>query len=148
MLKLTKKTEYALIALSHLSHAEGNNTINVREISDHNNIPFPVLSKVLQQLAQKDFVEPVKGARGGYHIKGDLSKQNLLQFLERMEGPIGLVDCITVHGCTHSDTCVIRSPLQIINDTIISVFNEMSLADVIKHHHFAPDQIPEGISGG
>jgi len=135
MLKLTKKTEYALLALGHLSRAGQGATINVREIADTHQIPFPVLSKVLQRLAREGYVEPTKGAHGGYRLREELAQRNLGQFLEQMEGPFGLVDCIAVPNCTQLDGCLIRTPLQVINETILAAFHRMSLAEVI---HYAP----------
>ncbi len=133
MLKLTKKTEYALLALGHLNQAGRGAAINVREIADTYQIPFPVLSKVLQRLAREGYVEPTKGARGGYRISEELTRHNMWQFLEQMEGPLGLVDCITMPDCSQEATCLIRSPLHAINDTIAAAFHRMSLADVFRH---------------
>ncbi len=133
MLKLTKKTEYALLALGHLHQAGRGAAINVREIADTYQIPFPVLSKVLQRLAREGYVEPTVGARGGYRIREELAQHNMWQFLEQMEGPLGLVDCITMTDCSQQAACLIRSPLHAINDTIAAAFHRMSLADVFRY---------------
>ncbi len=133
MLKLTKKTEYALLALAHLNRAGRGAAINVREIADTYQIPFPVLSKVLQRLAREGYVEPTKGARGGYRIRVELAQHNMWQFLEQMEGPLGLVDCITMPDCSQQAACLIRSPLHAINETIAAAFHRMSLADLFRH---------------
>lgn len=133
MLKLTKKTEYALLALGHLHQAGRDAAINVREIADTYQIPFPVLSKVLQRLAREGYVEPTKGAKGGYRIREELAQHNMWQFLEHMEGPLGLVDCVTLPDCDQEAACHIRSPLHAINDTIAAVFHRMSLADVFRY---------------
>ena len=84
MLKLTRKTEYAFMALGHLSRPEGGSVTKVREIADTCGIPFPILAKVMQRLARKGFVEPVQGARGGYRLKALLTDVSLWQFLERI----------------------------------------------------------------
>jgi Rrf2 family protein len=138
MLKLTKKTEYALLALGHLGQAGPGETVNVREIADTHQIPFPVLSKVLQRLAREGYVEPTKGAHGGYRLRAELARHNLGQFLEQMEGPFGLVDCIAVQECNQLDDCLIRTPLQVINETILAAFHRMSLAEVIHYPAGAP----------
>ena len=133
MLKLTKKTEYALLALGHLYQAGQDAAINVREMADTYRIPFPVLSKVMQHLAREGYVEPTKGAKGGYRIREELAQHDMWQFLEDMEGPLGLVDCITMPDCEQESACSIRSPLHAINDTIVAVFHRMSLADVFRY---------------
>ena len=130
MLKLTKKTEYALLALTHLGQAESESITKVREIADAHDIPFPVLAKVMQQLAKMEFVEPIQGAQGGYRLKTSLREINLWQFLERMEKPSGIVDCVADHDCAQMGSCTIRTPLQAIDRRIRTVFDGMTLDDV------------------
>jgi Rrf2 family protein len=132
MLKLTRKTEYALMALGHLSKAEDEGTTKVREISGIYDIPFPVLAKVMQRLAQKGFVEPIQGAQGGYRLKADLADVNLWQFLEKMEGPLGIVDCVSEDDCTQMGSCNIRNPMRVIDYTLKSVFTGLTLEHVIQ----------------
>ncbi|MBA7617031.1 MAG: Rrf2 family transcriptional regulator [Calditrichaeota bacterium] len=134
MLKLTRKTEYALMALGCLSRPDGGSVTKVREIADNCDIPFPVLAKVMQQLARKGFVEPVQGAQGGYRLKANLADVNLWQFLDRMEGPLGIVDCVNVSEdeCTQVESCSIRSPMRVIDHTLKTVFTDLSLEQVVR----------------
>lgn len=145
MLKLTRKTEYALLALGHLCHDDGGSATKVREIADTYNIPFPVLAKVMQQLARHNFVEPIKGAQGGYRLKVDPVDIDLWQFLEQMEGRSAIVGCFVDDDCTQLPTCMIRSPLHVIDDTIKSVFHGMTLKDVIRPA--VPIRGPVGATG-
>ena len=134
MLKLTRKTEYALMALGCLSRPDGGSITKVREIADTCGIPFPVLAKVMQHMAHVGFVEPVQGAQGGYRLKVRLADVNLWQFLERMEGPLGIVDCLFVNEdeCTQVESCSIRSPMRVIDHTIKSVLTGLSLENVVR----------------
>ena len=59
MLKLTRKTEYALIALRHLRFIGKEHVVSSKEIANQYNIPKPLLSKVLQDLARQNFIEPI-----------------------------------------------------------------------------------------
>ncbi|MFB0517089.1 MAG: Rrf2 family transcriptional regulator [Candidatus Neomarinimicrobiota bacterium] len=132
MLKITRKTEYALMALGHLSQAASEDITKVREIADTYDIPFPVMAKVMQRLAHKGFVEPIQGAQGGYRLRADLADVNLWQFLERMEGPLGIVDCVSEDDCTQMGSCNIRNPMQVIDHTLKSVFTRLTLEHVIR----------------
>lgn len=132
MLKITRKTEYALLALGYLYRADGDEVVKVRQIAETHDVPFPVLAKVMQQLRRVGLVEPVQGAQGGYRLKGDMGEVNLWQFMEQMEGPMGLVDCMTSSDCTQMEMCTIQSPLQVIDQTVRQVLNATSLKDVIR----------------
>ncbi len=132
MLKITRKTEYALLALGHLSQGKLDTVTKVREISDLHLIPFPVLSKVMQNLARAGYVEPVKGAHGGYRLSAQTGDTSLMLFLDRMEGPMGIVDCFVDAECDQLSGCSIRTPLQIIDETLRQVFNNIPLNNVIS----------------
>ncbi len=140
MLKLTRKTEYALMALGHLSRTAEEGVTKVRKIADAHDIPFPVMAKVMQQLARKGFVEPVQGAQGGYRLKAQLADVSLWQFLERMEGPLGIVDCVSLSEdeCTQVESCSIRSPMRVIDHTIKAVFTDLSLEQVVRPYARGP----------
>jgi DNA-binding IscR family transcriptional regulator len=55
MLKLTKKADYGLIALKHLTVVRPRSA-SAKEIADRYGVPVPVLSKVLQKLARAGFL--------------------------------------------------------------------------------------------
>lgn len=131
MLKFNRKTEYALLALQHLNGSDDKSITKVREIAVTFNIPFPVLAKVMQQLARYDFVEPLQGARGGYRLGPRGLDSSILQFLEAMEGPQGLVDCLADGECDQLANCTIRTPLSELDITIRQFFSNIKLQDVL-----------------
>ena len=131
MFKLTRKTEYALLALQELSNSAEADIIKVREIAERRQIPFPVLAKVMQRLARHNYIEPTQGARGGYQLLEQAMTTNMWQFLEEMEGPQGLVDCFMEASCEQLETCSIRSPLQELDRSIRQFFYGVKLKDVL-----------------
>ena len=130
MFKFTRRTEYALIAMRHLQSKSISEITTAKEISDQYIIPFEILSKVLQFLAKVKIIEPVYGPNGGYLIKQDLSHISLWDFLEIMEGPLGLADCFLDSDCTQLDNCNIRSPIQQINNKMKNILSNMRVSDV------------------
>lgn len=130
MLKLTRKTEYALIALRHLRLVDLDEVVSAKDIAAHYNIPPPLLAKVLQELSRRDFVEPVQGPKGGYRLKAKLDTITMTQFFEMMEGPLGLMDCYFDSNCKLLDNCNIRLPIQRLNESMRTMFDKMTLSDV------------------
>ena len=130
MLKLTRKTEYALIALRHMLTA-GVETVNsTREIAIQYHIPYPLMAKIMQHLAKKDIVRPVQGPRGGYLLSANLEKISLTEFFESMEGPLGVMDCYIDDRCELFERCNIRAPIQQINQNLRSMFDNITVYDV------------------
>ena len=132
MLKLTKKIEYALIALQHMQEKNHNDITSAKEVAENFDLPVSLLAKVLQQLAKHKIVEPIQGPSGGYRLRKPLETIKLNDFIEIVEGPVGLVDCLKDPDCSHVGTCNIRVPIERINNTIKDLFSNMTLADITK----------------
>ncbi len=132
MLKLSRKTEYALMALRHLRDKNPDELASAKEIAETYHIPGELLAKTLQQLARAEIVETVQGAHGGYRLNADLDSVCLNDFIELLEGPVALTDCSIDQDCALIKTCSIRSPIHRINDTMKNLFSNMTLNDVIQ----------------
>ena len=57
MLKLTKKIEYALIALQHMQSKNNNEVTSVKEVTEEYDLPASLLAKVLKQLAKNNIID-------------------------------------------------------------------------------------------
>ena len=130
MLKITRKVEYALIALRHLKGKKHGELTTAKEIAEHYAIPQELLAKALQQLARENVIKAVKGPSGGYKLDSDPNLINMTKFFEIMEGPMGIMDCYFDSGCDQLNACNIRTPINRINDSIRSMFDKMTLADI------------------
>ena len=130
MLKLTRKVEYALIALRHLQKLKIGELSSAKSMASAYGMPHELLAKILQRLAKKNIVQAVKGPAGGYKISTDPTKINMTEFFEIMEGPMGIMDCYFDSQCEQISGCTIREPINRINDNIRSMFNKMTLADI------------------
>lgn len=129
MLKITRKVEYALIAVRHLKE-NSENLVSVNEISKLYGIPKELLAKTMQKLASENIVKSVKGPHGGYKATTKSSNTTLNNFFEILEGPTAIMDCYFDSGCNHLTNCNIRTPINKINDSIRSLFNNLTLADI------------------
>ena len=127
MLKLTKKVEYALISLVHISEQEDGVNSSARTIAEKYLIPREVLAKILQQLASLQMIKSIKGPQGGYQLSCDVNSINIFDFIEMLEGPVGLVDCMISHSCSQLECCTIKDPLMKINSKIIKTLKNITL---------------------
>ena len=80
MLKITRKVEYALIALRHLQANKEGQLSSAKEIAETYGIPQELLAKILQRLAREDIIISVKGAAGGYKLVTDPNTINMTKF--------------------------------------------------------------------
>jgi len=149
MLKLTKKADYGLIALRHLTvtsaKAQGGSrtSASAKDIAEAYGIPLPLLSKVLQKLARGGLLISEQGTNGGYRLSRDPQDINALEIVRTIDGPIILTKCFTEHpGCDQSALCTVREPLRKVHEGILRLLANISLADL------ASDEmpIPHGVS--
>ena len=133
MLKLTRKLEYALIALSHIQGQATEKIVSTKEISETHRIPLQLLAKTLQQMAKHNIIEAIQGAHGGYRLKKSLDNINMNTLIQILEGPIGIMDCSVDSNCVQLDICNIRKPINRVNDAIVSMFDNLTLADITGH---------------
>lgn len=131
MLKLTKKADYGLIALKHLTVVRPRSA-SAKEIAEQYGVPVPVLSKVLQKLARSGFLTSEHGTNGGYRLNGDPRSISSLDVVRAIDGPVFLTACFTEHGedCEHQDRCNIRDPLRRVHDGILQVLASLSMAEL------------------
>jgi Rrf2 family protein len=132
LLKITRKVEYALIALRHLQSRDTEDLTSAKEIAIHYGIPKQLLAKILQQMSKENIIEAVQGPAGGYRILANLDKISLKDFFEKLEGPLGMMDCFFESDCIQINACNIRVPIQRINDNMRNMFSEMTLLEVTQ----------------
>ena len=71
MLKITRKIEYALIALRHLQQNDIGVLSTSKEIASKYDIPKELLAKILQNLVKNNIISSTKGPYGGYEVIAD-----------------------------------------------------------------------------
>ncbi|MCC6623483.1 MAG: Rrf2 family transcriptional regulator [Deltaproteobacteria bacterium] len=132
MLRLNKKTEYALLALRQLASGVGaSEHVTARAIAGRYNIPEMLLAKVLQRLKRHGLVTAAKGSGGGYRLARPLAEVPLLTVLGLFDGEASLVQCQDTHGdCQQLAACDIRGPLAVLSRAILAPLERMSLAEL------------------
>lgn len=138
MLALTKKTDYALIALSHLARTD-DGPVSARQIAEQYSMPQPLLMNVLKRLARCGLIKSVRGARGGYRLAVRPDELTLATLIEAMEGPIGLVQCALERPlrngravCRVGENCPIRQPARKIHRKLHDFLEQVTLADMLE----------------
>ena len=130
MFKITRKLEYALIALRYIQGQSEDKVVSAKEISGVYRIPLQLLAKILQELTKHNILEATQGAHGGYKLKKSLDQMNLTALIKILEGPIGIMDCSLDTNCVQLDICNIRKPISRVNDAIISMFDNLTLSEI------------------
>lgn len=133
MLKLTKKADYGLIALKHLTIVRPRSA-SAKDIADRYGVPSPVLSKVLQKLARGGFLTSEHGTNGGYRLSRDPHSISALDVIRAIDGPVFLTSCFADQGddCQHQGRCNIRDPLRRVHTGILNLLDGLSMAELAR----------------
>lgn len=137
MLKLTKRTEYGLIALIHLAD-QGDGFVSAREVGERYLLPKRLLAEVLKELQHAGLVESQLGVNGGYRLIISADKVTLGQVIETLEGAPTLTSCdgqaaaFPGGECIVEAHCPIRSPLQVIRQGIWHLLQTTTLRSLIE----------------
>ncbi len=131
VLQLTKRTEYALIALVHLVDRRGE-FVSARELAQRYPVPPRLVAQVLKDLQREGFVDSQRGAAGGYALARPASEVTLAELVAALEGAPLLTSCETgLDGsgstCEVEPTCPIRSPIHRVRDRIWDVMSHVTL---------------------
>jgi Rrf2 family protein len=130
MLKLTKKADYGLISLKHLT-TSGTGAASAKEIGAAYRIPVPILAKVLQRLAKEGFLVSEQGTNGGYRLARDPREITTLEVIRAIDGPIILTNCFTEHSdCDLSENCTVRAPLRKVHEGILRLLEGITVSDL------------------
>ena len=132
MLKITRKVEYALIALRHMQLKQSEELTSTKEIATRYGVPQQLLAKTLQHMARDGIIEAVQGPTGGYRVATNLEQISMKDFFEKLEGPLGMMDCYFDSDCIQFGSCNIRVPIQRINDNMRNLFSQMSVQEVTQ----------------
>ena len=137
MLRLSKKAEYALMALKDLASRPEIEATSAREIAERYCIPVELMAKVLQRLAKQQLLASQHGTRGGYLLARPASQISVGAAIEAIDGPVTVTVCSSADDdCDQYATCNIRDPLWRIRDQIVNALTSYTL------QAFATDEPP------
>ena len=131
MLKLSKKTDYAIILLAHLG--ETDSPVSAHEVATTYKLPYPMVANILKQLVSSGLIVSTRGQLGGYVLGKSAEDINLSDIIKVTDGAFELVECVhdeelcKVHQC-----CPTRSPLIALHQKIQQFIQETTLAAIIR----------------
>ncbi|RMH30580.1 MAG: Rrf2 family transcriptional regulator [Planctomycetota bacterium] len=146
MLALTRKTDYALVAMVALAEA-GAAPRSARDLADALRLPAAALRNILKDLARAGLLESTQGASGGYRLAQPAREVALVSIVRAIEGPVRLTPCCSDQtapgedGCRREDACRIKAVVRGLNDRLAGFFAETTLADLAAA---SADQAPAG----
>lgn len=139
MLRLSKKADYALMAMKHLAIRQDAPSCSAREMAEAYEIPLELLAKVLQRLVRSRLLVSVQGTRGGYRLSRPATAIAVADVIQAVDGPLTVTACSDDdHNCEQYSKCSIRDPLWKIRGRIVDALATVSVADLVEEPAATP----------
>jgi Rrf2 family protein len=131
MLRLSKKADYALMAMKHLALRGDRGSSSAREIAEQYDIPIELMAKVLQRLVRGGLLASQHGTRGGYQLARVPSQISVADVIQAIDGPVTVTACSTEEGsCEQFAKCNVRDPLWRVRERILMALGECTVAEL------------------
>src|SRR5215216_164527 len=139
MLRLSKKADYALMAMKHLAQKRDVSSTSAREIAEQYDIPIELMAKVLQRLVRMRLLASTQGTRGGYMLGRPPNAISVADVIEAIDGPFTVTACSTEkNDCEQFNKCSIRDPLWQIRERIAAALGTVTIAEMAAENVSTP----------
>jgi Rrf2 family protein len=135
---LSKKTKYALHALTYLAQKDPKEPTLIVEIADNAKIPRKFLESILLDLKKNGLLSSKMGKGGGYFLRLTPSEIKISNVIRLFDGPIALLPCTSINyyqkcdECTDEISCGLRRVFIDVRNETLKVLENKTIQDIIN----------------
>lgn len=133
-MRLTQWTDYSLRVLMYCAAClERVAPVTITEIADSHGISRSHLTKIVQELAARGWLETTRGRGGGMRLLVDASALTLGEIVRATETDLAMVECFDAaqNQCRMSAHCRLKSVLNQATQNYMQVLDGITLADLV-----------------
>jgi Rrf2 family transcriptional regulator, cysteine metabolism repressor len=132
-MKLTSRSEYALLAMIYLNRHDSADYITAETISRAQDIPLSFLEQILLALRRAHYVLSSKGQHGGFRLAKEPEEISLAEIIRLFDGALAPTESVSEYF--YESTPIEReeklvSTFRTIRDYVAKTLEETTLADV------------------
>lgn len=133
---LTRKTKYALHALTYLAKQYGSSPVQIKEIASFHKIPRKFLESILLELRKAGFLTSKQGIGGGYLLAKDPRQITLAALIRIIDGPIAMLPCVSKNyyqpceDCIDEAKCGLHKIMIQVRDETLKLLENKTLHDI------------------
>lgn len=133
-MKLTSRSEYALLALVYLGRQDAEEYVSAETIAQAQSIPVKFLEQILLTLKRGQYLRSSKGQHGGYCLARPPDQITLAQVIRLFEGALAPTESVSRYF--YEPTPIekekgLKQVFQEIRDSIAEKLERTTLADVL-----------------
>ncbi|MCX4186720.1 RrF2 family transcriptional regulator [Methylophaga sp. OBS4] len=128
---LTTFSDYSIRVMMYLG-LQRQSLVTIANIAQAYQISENHLTKVVHQLAQRGYVETIRGKGGGMRLAKEPKDINLGKVIRETEGESGLLPCMDGEGnCCITSACKLIRILHESQEALYHVLEKYTLADLL-----------------
>lgn len=134
-MRLTTKSEYALLALVYLARQPEMTYVRVETIAREQGIPPQYLEQILLLLKRGKILTSLKGQHGGYRLAKAPTSVTLAEVIRLIEGPLAPTESVSLHFYRSTPIEKEGGLVNVftqVRDCILAIVENTTLADVVK----------------
>ncbi len=129
----SKPCEYAIRALASLASSPKRAAAQGREIARAENLPAPVLGKVLQELVRKGLLESRRGPGGGFRLARRPELITLRDVVAAIDGLDHFLECaVGLERCADDAPCPLHDTWKGLRAQVMDYLESTSLAEMAR----------------
>jgi Rrf2 family protein len=148
-MRLSRRSEYGLRALTDLVRSGPGATVPLATLARRNRLPPKFLEQIMATLKRGGIVGTTLGARGGYSLAGDATMVSVGRVIRLLDGALAPLTCVSLRfygacSCPDEGTCALRDLMLDVRDATLAILDEQTLADLAAREG-RPSIDPRGI---
>jgi Rrf2 family transcriptional regulator, cysteine metabolism repressor len=96
-MKLTSRSEYALLALMYLARHVADGYVSVQTIAVNQHIPAKFLEQILLILKRAKYLRSARGKGGGYTLAKPAEKIHLAEIIRLFDGALAPTESVSIY---------------------------------------------------
>ncbi len=147
MLTLTRKADYALVAMADLARQDPA-VVSSSDMADRLRMPLPALQIIMTTLARQGLVTSARGPHGGFRLSGSPARITVAEIIKAVEGPFRLTICCRPElggreaECDIEDVCPIRDPVRKVHTLVEGCLSGVTLTELVHDQVQVPLGLP------
>ena len=130
---IRRNTDYALRAMVNLAGHYRNEPVSTRTLSDEEEISYQLACKLMQKLHDAKLVESCMGPKGGYQLRSEPAKINILEIIEVIQGPLSFNRCLlSIDACSRKKDCPISKKLADLQKYVGNYLSGITLDELLR----------------
>ncbi|MFB9134639.1 nitric oxide-sensing transcriptional repressor NsrR [Vibrio sp. AK197] len=131
-MQLTSFTDYALRTLIYVASLNDERLTNISEITELLGVQRSHMMKIVNKLAQLDYLETIRGRHGGIRLKMPAEQIYVGKLMRDIE-PLNLINC-SPEFCSITSACRLKNKIEQAKVAFLSELDECSILSLVENN--------------